>query len=161
MTVVTRSFTPEQHETVRRSVEQLFREVASRFPNATLRIDLPGASDRQVLLELSCSLPGTTHIRALPDAGGIGLHLGEATWLDPRPSRRSLGKPPGIVREVVEAVVAGRFEEHLIDTDGSVIGAKSIIHRYGRNRVVSRYRRLSSGVRSRGQERNVRYAPYG
>src|SRR5437868_283254 len=89
MTVVTiRRFTPEQQEVVRRSVEQLFLEIASRFPHATVRIDLPGPSERQVLVHLSCSLPGTTSVKALTGGDEFVLHLGVATWLELFPKRR-------------------------------------------------------------------------
>jgi hypothetical protein len=59
-------YTQEQHEAVRGSVEKLFRQVAARYEHATVRNDPPGGpAQRPGMLELSCSLPGTTHVRAL------------------------------------------------------------------------------------------------
>ena len=162
MTVVTiRRFTPEEQEVIRRSVEQLFQEVASRFPHATVRIEPPGPTERPTLFHLSCSLPGTTSVEALAGGDELVLHLGKATWFEPYPRRRHVGRLLDTVRDVVEGVVAGSFEERLIDTDDSVIGARSTIRRRGRKLVVSRCRRLSKEVLSNGHERNVRYAPYG
>jgi len=153
-------YSSEEHEATRRSVEELFREVASRFPHATVRTDVPGPG-REGLIELSCSLPGTTHVRALPGADQIDLYLGEATWLELMPSRRKPGKLLDSVREVVEAVVAGRFEERVREVRGKTIGAKSTVHRPDRKAIVWRYTRLSSNALFRGNRRTIRYKPYG
>jgi hypothetical protein len=107
------SYTQEQHEASRRSIERLFRDVAARFQHATVRTDLPGPTGRPGLIELSCSVPGTSHVRALPGADQIDLYLGEKTWLELRPSRRRPGKILDSVRKVVESVVTGTFKERV------------------------------------------------
>jgi hypothetical protein len=105
-------YTQEQHEAVRRSVEQLFRDVAARFPKATVR-EVPGPNRRNGLIELSCSLPGTARVSALPGADQIDLYVGAKTWLELMPTRRDPDKPLASVKIIVESVVAGRFEERI------------------------------------------------
>jgi hypothetical protein len=106
-------YTQEEHEAMRRAVEVLFREVASRFPHATVRTDLPGPSGRPGVLELSCSWPGTARVRALAGADQVDLYLGQAKRLELLPSRRKPGQLIDSIRDRVEAVVAGRFKERL------------------------------------------------
>jgi hypothetical protein len=43
-------YTQGEHEAMRRRVEQLFRDVASRFEHATVRTDLPGPTGRPGLI---------------------------------------------------------------------------------------------------------------
>ena len=105
-------YTQEQHEAVRRSVEQLFRDVAARFARATVR-EVPGPNGRDGLIELSCSLPGTARVAALPGADQIDLYVGAKTWLELMPTRRNPEKPLASVKTIVELVVAGRFEERI------------------------------------------------
>ena len=107
------AYSEEQHEAVRRSVEQLFRDVAARFQHAAVRTDLPGPNELPGLLELSCSLPGTAHVRALPGADRIDLYVGEKTWIELMPSRGHPEKLLAAVEEILESVVAGRFGERV------------------------------------------------
>jgi hypothetical protein len=151
----------EDHEATRRAVERLFRDVAARFAHATVHTDLPGPPGGKGLMELSCSLPGTTHVRALAGADQVDLYLGQATWLELQPSRRNPGKLLESIRGVVEAVVTGRFEERLREHHGRVIGARSTLNRPDRRPIVWRYSNLGSNALFRGRRRTVRYEPYG
>jgi hypothetical protein len=107
-----RQYTDEDHEAARRAVEGLFREVASRFPHAHVRTDLPGPGGRPVILELSCSHPGTARVRALAGADQVDLYLGETKWLE-FPSRRNPHKMLASVRNATEKVVTGNFRERV------------------------------------------------
>ena len=106
-------YTAKDHAAARQAVEDLFREVASRFAHARVRTDLPGPGGRPGILELSCSLPGTARVRALAGADQVDLYLGEAKWLEIFPSRRNPDKMLASVRKAVETVVAGNFKERL------------------------------------------------
>jgi hypothetical protein len=110
-----RQYTDEDHEAARRAVEGLFREVASRFPHAHVRTDLPGPGGRPVILELSCSHPGTARVRALAGADQVDLYLGETKWLE-FPSRRNPHKMLASVRNATEKVVTGNFRERVAAT---------------------------------------------
>ena len=148
----------EQHELMRRTVEQLFRDVASRFEHASVRTDAPGPAGNN-LPELRCSLPGTASITALPGADQIDLYLGKNTWFEVLPSRR---KRPAMdfVSEVVEAVVAGRFEEHLRGFGGMALGSMAVFHQLGepswQRSIRARLWRLAPGRKT-----VIRYRPYG
>jgi hypothetical protein len=150
-------YTREDHEAARQSVERLFRDFAARFPHATVRTDLPGPG-REGLLELSCSLPGTTRVAALAGADQIDVFIGEDTRFEFWRSRRKRGTPLDSVRRVIEAVVAGRFEEKLCELGGKVVASRHIFH--------SSDRRAAGRSRMRpiflpGRRRSVRYTPYG
>jgi len=80
--------------------------------------------------------------------------------LELQPRRRKRGKLIDSVHKVVEAVVAGRFEERLREVDGKVIGAKSTLEPPGAPRIVCRYSNLGSKAVFRGERRTVRYSPY-
>jgi hypothetical protein len=105
--------TAEDHAAARQAVEDLFRDVASRFAHASVRTDLPGPSSLPEMLELSCSIPGTARARALPGADQVDLYLGETKWLEVIPSRRNPDKMLAAVRKAVESVVTGNFKERL------------------------------------------------
>jgi hypothetical protein len=154
-------YTEEDHEAARRAVEELFREVASRFAHATVRTDLPGPMGIPSILELSCSLPRTTHVRALPGADQVDLYMGEATWLELRPSRKEPARLMDSIRAVVEAAVAGRFEERVREARGKIIGSKSTIHLLSGRRFVCHGSNLGSNVLFAGHRRTIRYEPYG
>ena len=151
-------YTREQHEAARQSVERLFRDVAARFPHAAVRTDLRGPLGVPELLELSCSLPGTTHVRALAGADQIDIYLGRTTWLEFLPSRRKPGQLLDSVRRVVESVVAGRFEEKFCELRGKVIASRYIFHRSDRRAV---WRSRVRPIFLPGRRRTVRYKPYG
>jgi hypothetical protein len=153
-------YAPEEHELMRREVERLFREVASRFDHASVLTDLPKPPGGEGMMELSCSLPGTSRVSALAGADQVDLYLGKATRLEFFPSRRKPGRLLDSVREVVESVVAGRFEERVREYDGKVIAARSTLNRLDRRPIVWRYSSLSSNALFGGHRRTIRYQPY-
>jgi len=105
-----REYTQEEHEAARRAVEQLFRDVAARFPDATVRNDLPaGPNNLPVGLELRSSVPGTTQVSAVVWAADeVDLYMGDHGWAEiwGRPD-----KMPARVRRELERVVTGQYKE--------------------------------------------------
>jgi hypothetical protein len=156
---VSMTYTLEEHEAARHSVERLFRDVAARFSHAAVRTDLPGPpGGPPELLELSCSLPGTTHVRTIAGADQIDVYLGKTAWLEFLPSRRKPEKLLDSVRRVVEAVVAGRFEEKFCERKGKVIASRYVFHRSDRRAA---WRLHVRPIFLPGHRRTVRYKPYG
>src|SRR5438445_5488446 len=101
-----KKYTEAQHQAVYRAVEELFREIASRYAHASVRTDAHGPAGNN-LPKLSCSIPGTAAVTALPGADQIDLYPGHA-WLEIRPGRGGSESILTRVREVVEAMGAGR-----------------------------------------------------
>jgi hypothetical protein len=64
------------------------------------------------------------------------------------------------VREVVEAVVTGRFEEELTERHGIIVRSKAFIFQPDRKRI-DRYLGSLPTMLVPGRKRTVRYAPYG
>src|SRR5438034_1116693 len=64
------SYTEQEHEATHQAVEQMLRDVGSRFPHATVRTDVRERGGPP-LLELSCSLPETMLVKVLAGADQI------------------------------------------------------------------------------------------
>jgi hypothetical protein len=155
------TYTQEEHEQAHRAVEELFREVAARFSHATVRTDLPGPMGMPVILGLSCSLPGTAEIRARAGADQVDLYLGEAAWFELRPNRKRPGAIIETIRDAVDAVVAGRFEERIREARGQVIGSRSTVHLLSGKRMVTSGHNAGANVLFTGHRRTIRYEPFG
>jgi hypothetical protein len=154
-----RTYTPEEHEAARRVVEQLLRDVASRFPNATVRTDVEEPPGGEGMMELSSSLPGTMRMAALASAHQIDLYLGETIWYEFMTGRRRESEQVlDAVRTRVEAAVAGRFEEKLCERGGKVIASRYVLHRPGR---ASAWPLRLRPIFLPGRRRTISYKPYG
>ena len=154
-------YTIEDHERAERAVEALFREVAARYDHAAVDTNLPGGPNEEpCLVRLSCSVADTTKVEAIADADMVNLYLGEATWLELVPRRGQPGSISDTVRDVVEAAVAGRFEERVREAKGQVIGSRSTFHLSTGKRFVVVGHNLGANVLFSGRRRTIRYQPY-
>lgn len=140
------------------AVERMLRDSASKFPHATVRTDVwePGGPP---LMELSCSLPGTMRIQVLAGADQIDLYLGEAIWRELIPTRRRQGDQlVDAARTIVEAALAGRFEEKVCEAGGKIQASRYVLHRPGKR---SPWPLRLRPIFIPGRRRLIRYAPYG
>jgi hypothetical protein len=153
------NYTEEEHEAMRQAVDRLFREVASRFPHAAVRTNVPGPGGAEGLIELSCSLPETMRLAALAGADQVDLYLGRAIWYEFVTSRRrTSGQVLDAVRGKVEAAVAGRFEEKVCERGVRVVASRHVLHRPGR---ASAWPLRLRPIFLLGRRRTISYRPYG
>jgi hypothetical protein len=156
-------FTEEEYRAVVDATVRIFRAVAAPFPHASVRTDLPAYGNPVPpgvvgTIELSCSIPGTATVTAIPDADEINMTFGEDTWIEYFPVRLEPDGDIPYVRMKLEAVVEGRFGEKLRILGGRVQASRNVFARH-----PDQVRRL---LRRRpiflpGRTRTIAYAPYG
>lgn len=107
---------------------------AALYKEAQVEV-LGGRGPRRI--RLSCSVPGTASLTVIPDDCQVDVFIGEGTRIELFPKRmgkdRNLAKE---LRDLVEAVVYGRFEEELFKAWGRVLRSRGAIHTPGGGRKV-------------------------
>jgi hypothetical protein len=142
------------------AVTELFRRIASQHECARFELS-PTGPNAALLPRLTCSVRGSAAIAALAGNDQIDLYIGADTWLEMLPRRGNVADLLDRARLVVEAVVAGRFEETLWEARGKVVASRALITLADGSRVKVSGRRLSGSVfLPRPTKRRIRYEPY-
>jgi hypothetical protein len=145
-----------------REVADLVREFASRFEKAAMKGPTPKPL-AGMRIELSCSAPGTASVVLYPSDDDINVHMGEDTWIELMPRKRSRTERVEEVREILEAVVNGRYEETIWNWRGKTSKSKAVLYGADGSALIKprEWHGLPSLVPDpRAKKTHIKYEPY-
>ena len=116
----------DAHEAMVRDVVALVQGFASRFDRATMDGPTP-EPPAGMRVEMSCAAPGTARVVMYPSDDEINVHIGQDTWIELMKGKRGRAERLQQLREILEAVVHGRYEETIWRFHGTIIKSRAVL----------------------------------
>jgi hypothetical protein len=114
-------------------------------------------------LELWCSAPNTARVILYPSDDDIDVHMGEDTWIELLKRKRGKAERVQELRQILEAVVSGRYKETVWRVRGRTVKSKAVLWGSdGKSLLTPRqWHGLAAPVPDpRAKRTHIRYEPY-
>src|SRR5437016_10389321 len=146
-------------EAMLEDVLDLVKAFAARFECAS--VNGPTAEPPAgMLVELSCSVPGTAGVRLYPSDDDIDVHMGEDSRAELLKRKRDRPERIEELRRILEALVEGRFEETIWRVHGRIVRSRASLHGPEGGVLRKPYDLFLSALHPRAKRTHIAYRPY-